>query len=218
MMMQIQKTIENMMERLWNLIKNITIGAPRLLLRTVWKVVVGCSKAACWCVRMAGLLIWRSLWWGVGAVLRAAGMKKAVVVAEPLVSCEASAASSSSGELSEESAESEEERPRQLTARRGIGSTVVSVETGAEWGYVSGVSEDGKCWKLSTGRFAKKNTMDIVWKWKPMKQSRPVRAVRQVDKPVRRSAKKFVCRSAEEAVALLAKHRARDGRIEITIE
>ena len=217
--MQIQKTIKNMFERLWDLIKNITIAAPKLLLRTVWKVVMGCSKAVSWCVRMAGLLIWRSLWWGVGACLRAAGMKKAVdEVGEELDNRESP---SSDGSFTEEEEEEEVERPRLLTARRGIGSTVVSVETGAEWGYVAGLSEDGTCWKLSTGRFVKKRTMDIAWKWKPMKRAEErVPAKRESPKKQRqRTSRKFVCHSAEEAVALLAKHQmGGGGRVEITIE
>ena len=218
--MQIQKTIKNMFERLWDLIKNITIGAPKLLLRTVWKVVVGCSKAASWCVRMAGLLIWRSLWWGVGACLRAAGMKKAVAeVVEVVEELDHRESTSSDGSFTEEEIEEEDEveRPRLLTARRGIGSTVVSVETGAEWGYVAGVSEDGACWKLSTGRFVKKKTMDIVWMWKPIRRVSPQK--QESPKKHTRRPTKFVCHSAEEAVALLAKHQTGGGgRVEITIE
>jgi hypothetical protein len=45
---------------------------------------------------------------------------------------------------------------------KGAGATIVGVD-GSRWGYV--VGEEHHCWRLSSGRIARKNTEGVKWNW-----------------------------------------------------
>jgi len=53
--------------------------------------------------------------------------------------------------------------PAQATkVMRGVGASIRGLD-GSSWGRV--VADDGDCWRLHTGRIAKKETEDARWTW-----------------------------------------------------
>jgi len=243
-MMNEQNAVSNMVYKLWKLIKNIIKSAPGMLLRTVWKVAVGCCNSGVWVVKMAGVVMWRSFWWSVGACLRRGGNVDAVkddameedvaavveALRRPTQARPAQVArkqreqknrprvvydGGSSGGAGD-SSDSDTVQPRQPRQLVGRRGIGSTIVSKSSGESWGFVTEDlVTSWKMSTGRCVVKRLFGKSWEWKSVVHKKDVRPIGRCHEP-----KKLTCRTAEEAVELLTRHQTSgdQGRVEISIE
>ena len=146
-----KSSLMNMVARCWEIVKNMIVNGPAVVLRVVWRIAELAAASGVWVVRMAGLVFWRSFWWAIGACLRARGVKpvakkqelKPARVNQPALHYD-------SDELTEEPASSDSEGSERGISRRlhkqgqnrSQKKTVECAATGENWGYITGETRE----------------------------------------------------------------------------